>query len=512
MTGFVFGGEWIRFTGMEPIFAAAPAYDHNAPPAYSVSEIANALKRTVEDNFGYVRVRGEVSGLKVAASGHAYLALKDADAVLDAVCWKGTMGKLNFRLEDGMEVIGTGKLTTYPGRSKYQIVLTNIEIAGEGALMAMLAARRAKLQAEGLFDAARKRTLPFLPQTIGIVTSPTGAVIRDILHRLEDRWPVRVLLWPVLVQGEQAAGQVAEAIRGFNDMDVKPDLLIVARGGGSIEDLWAFNEEIVVRAAAESRIPLISAVGHETDTTLIDFASDHRAPTPSAAAERAVPVRSEWRLSLGESGNRLYGAITRQWQRKADHLRAAMRGLPRREQLFELREQKLDDLEGRLRAAPWRLLERREQRLALAARGLNIGSHVTLSERRLLHLAERLPQAMPRQLERRDQRLALAARGLHLEPLRRDLARRLDHLGHLQRRAAQIVDHTMALEGSRLQQLGALLESFNPSNVLKRGYALVRDAQGHVVTRAGALAPGQALNLTLAEGVAEVKVTRAGLL
>lgn len=453
---------------MEPIFAPTP--DHNAPPAYSVSEIANALKRTIEDHFGYVRVRGEVSGLKVAASGHAYLALKDADALLDAVCWKGTMGKLNFRLEDGMEVIGTGKLTTYPGRSKYQIVLTHIEIAGEGALMAMLAARKAKLQAEGLFDAARKRTLPFLPQCIGIVTSPTGAVIQDILHRLADRWPVRVLLWPVLVQGEQAAGQVAEAIRGFNGMTNGPDLLIVARGGGSIEDLWAFNEEIVVRAAAESRIPLISAVGHETDTTLIDFVSDHRAPTPSAAAERAVPVRSEWRLSLQESGNRLYGAVLRQCQQKADVLRAAVRGLPRREQLFELREQKLDDLAGRLQTAPARVLERREQRVALAARGLN------------------------------------------LEPLARDLSRREERLYELHRHAQRMLAHRLALETSRTTQLGALLESFSPNNVLQRGYALVRDAEGRVVTRAGALSAGQALSLTLAEGVAEVKVVKAGLL
>ncbi len=496
---------------MEPIFAPTPT-DHNAIPAYSVSEIAHALKRTVEDNFGYVRVRGEVSGLKIAASGHAYLALKDADALLDAVCWKGTMGKLNFRLEDGMEVIGTGKLTTYPGRSKYQIVLTNIEIAGEGALMAMLAARKAKLQAEGLFDASRKRTLPFLPQTIGIVTSPTGAVIRDMLHRLEDRWPVRVLLWPVLVQGEQAAGQVAEAIRGFNAMEVPPDLLIVARGGGSIEDLWAFNEEIVVRAAAESRIPLISAVGHETDTTLIDFASDHRAPTPTAAAERAVPVRSEWRLSLQESGNRLYGAVLRQCQQKADHLRAAVRGLPKREQLFELREQKLDDLETRLRTAPARLLERRETRLALAARGLTLGPRVALGERRLQGLVERLPHTLPRLIERRETQLQAATRGLRPEALLRDVTARQRHLDQLQARSTQILAHGMTLQTSRLTQLGALLESFSPHNVLKRGYALVRDAQGHLVTSAGALTPGQPLQLTLAEGVAEVKVTRAGLL
>ncbi len=424
----------------------------------------------MEDQFGYVRVRGEVSGLKVAASGHAYLALKDADALLDAVCWKGTMGKLPFRLEDGMEVIGTGKITTYPGRSKYQIVLTNIEAAGEGALMAMLAARKAKLLTEGLFDERRKQALPFLPQTIGIVTSPTGAVIRDILHRLEDRWPVRVILWPVLVQGEQAAGQITEAIQGFNRMPNPPDLLIVARGGGSIEDLWAFNEEAVVRAAAESHIPLISAVGHETDTTLIDFAADIRAPTPTAAAEMAVPVRSEWRLSLQENGNRLYGGILRLCQRKGEQLRASARGLPKKEALFEMRQQKLDELEGRLR------------------------------------------QALPRRLEQQTARLNLAARGLNLGPLRQETQRQGARVDELQARAARSLRQRLSTETRRSEQLGALLESFNPAAVLKRGYALVRDAEGHLITRAGTLTPGQPLSLTLAEGVAEVKVARAGLL
>ena len=261
-------------------------------PEFSVSELSHRLKRSVEESFAWVRVRGEISGFKRPASGHLYFALKDADAVLDAVCWKGQAARLGVKPEDGLEVICSGKLTTYPGRSKYQMIVERMELAGLGALMAMLEQRKKKLAAEGLFDAERKRALPYLPRVIGVVTSPTGAVIRDILHRLHDRFPTRVLLWPVLVQGEGAADQVARAIAGFNALPAdgpvpRPDILIVARGGGSLEDLMAFNEESVVRAAAASRIPLISAVGHETDTTLIDFASDRRAPTPTAAAEMA---------------------------------------------------------------------------------------------------------------------------------------------------------------------------------------------------------------------------------
>ncbi|MHA1600379.1 MAG: exodeoxyribonuclease VII large subunit, partial [Alphaproteobacteria bacterium] len=271
-------------------------------PLFSVSEVSQAIKRTLEGNFEWVRVRGEISGFKRAASGHLYMSLKDENAVLDAVCWRGNAGRLALVPEDGMEVIASGRITSYPGRSKYQIVIESLELAGEGALLKLLEARKRALAAEGLFDTARKRPLPYLPEVIGVVTSPTGAVIRDILHRLADRFPRHVLVWPVLVQGEGAAEQVAAAIRGFNDLPAdlltggpvrRPDLLIVARGGGSLEDLWAFNEEVVVRAAADSAIPLISAVGHETDNTLIDLAADRRAPTPSAAAEMAVPVRAE---------------------------------------------------------------------------------------------------------------------------------------------------------------------------------------------------------------------------
>ncbi len=293
----------------------APTAGSNLPE-FTVSEISAALKRTVEDVYGHVRVRGEVSRPKMPGSGHLYLTLKDERAVLDAVCWRGTVSRLSIHPEEGMEVVATGRLTTYAGQSKYQIVIEQLELAGEGALLKLLEERRKRLAAEGLFDAARKRSLPFLPDVIGVVTSPTGAVIRDILHRLDDRFPRHVLLWPVPVQGEGAADKIAAAIAGFNGLAVggpvpRPDLLIVARGGGSLEDLMAFNEEVVVRAAAASAIPLISAVGHETDTTLIDHAADRRAPTPTAAAEIAVPVRAELLADLLDRERRMVGAAAR---------------------------------------------------------------------------------------------------------------------------------------------------------------------------------------------------------
>ena len=321
---------------------------------FTVTELSAALKRTVEDNFGYVRVRGEISGYKGPhGSGHVYFALKDQTAKIDGVIWKGVFGRMRVKPEEGMEVIVTGKLTTYPNRSSYQIIVETLEPAGLGALMALLEERKRKLTAEGLFDEARKQLLPFLPEVIGVITSPTGAVIRDILHRLADRFPRHVIVWPVKVQGDGSAEQVAAAIRGFNALPDggrirRPDLLIVARGGGSLEDLWSFNEEIVVRAAAESMIPLISAVGHETDVTLIDFASDKRAPTPTAAAEMAVPVRADLIAELMSKARRALAC----WQRAQDHrrteLRAAARALPNAEELLAIPRQRLDGCAERL--------------------------------------------------------------------------------------------------------------------------------------------------------------------
>jgi exodeoxyribonuclease VII large subunit len=432
-------------------------------PEFSVSEISMAVKRTLEGTFERVRVRGEISGFKRAASGHLYMALKDENAVLDAVCWRGTAGKLSLAPEDGMEVIATGRLTSYPGRSKYQIVVEALELAGEGALLKLLEDRRRKLAAEGLFDAERKRALPFLPEVIGVVTSPTGAVIRDILHRLADRFPRRVLVWPVLVQGEGAAQQVAAAIRGFNALPAggaalpRPDLLIVARGGGSLEDLWAFNEEIVVRAAAESAIPLISAVGHETDTTLIDYAADRRAPTPTAAAEMAVPVRRELLIQTGELERRLLGAAARMVAERRVQLEGLGRGLVDPKRLLEDMSQRLDDRAERLRNC-WNAFVRDRQA-------------------RVDRLRASLPH--PRQL------LAVKAEQLA------GPAGRLDTL-----RPRLLGDRRRELDG-----LKRVLDSVSYENVLKRGYAVVLGPEG-VITRPEGVTPGLALKLKFASGSA----------
>lgn len=430
---------------------------HNQPE-YTVSELSGALKRVVENSFGYVRVRGEISGFKRAASGHLYLDLKDDSTVLNAVCWKGVAGRLGVNPEDGLEVICTGKLTTYGARSSYQLVIEAMEIAGEGALMALLEKRKKQLAAEGLFDESRKKPLPYLPETIGVITSPTGAVIRDILHRIADRFPVRVIVWPVLVQGEGAAAQIAAAIEGFNRFQVpgvgcqeetgvepetrnlKPDLLIVARGGGSLVDLWAFNEETVVRAAAASQIPLISAVGHETDTTLIDFAADRRAPTPTAAAEMAVPVRTELLAWVKEQDGRLYKAVSKRIAYHKEQVSGLARGLPNPASLLANSQQRLDDFSERLVLSLPRFLERKRERMEKTLLRLTPRSlHHTLEQTytRLLHLHARALQRMQHLLERHDARVSAAAR---------------------------------------------MLESMNYQQVLKRGFALVRTSDSAVVS------------------------------
>ncbi len=432
--------------------------------AYSVGEISAALKRVVEDNFGQVRVRGEISGWKVATSGHAYLKLKDDAAVIDAVCWKGVLGKLPFKPEDGIEVICSGRLTTYPGRSNYQLVIDYIEPAGAGALMALLEKRKKQLAAEGLFDPERKRALPFMPQVIGVVTSPTGAVIRDILHRLRDRFPCHVLVWPVLVQGEGAAKQIANAIEGFNAMQgniPQPDLIIVARGGGSLEDLWSFNEEVVVRAAAASRIPLISAVGHETDTTLIDYVSDVRAPTPTAAAEMAVPVRDEWLATVMEEGKRNMLAITRSLKARGDAVTGLARGLPQPAQLLEMATQRLDDR------------------------------------------AERLAAALPALLTRRSQQLEIATAKLQPRSLMQHVERTAKEVNNLAERAGRMALRVVDDKERKLAALGQVMESLNPTRVLARGFALVRGADGRLITRANAVPAGE-LTLVFADGEKKV--------
>src|SRR5712675_194649 len=369
-------------------------------PEYTVSELSQALKRSVEENFSHVRVRGEISGYKRHSSGHCYFALKDAEAVLDAVCWRQTAIRLPIRPEDGMEVVCTGRLTTYPGRSKYQLVVDSIALAGIGALLKILEDRRQRLAAEGLFAAERKKKLPFLPKVIGIVTSPSGAVLRDILHRLADRFPRHVLVWPVAVQGEGAAAQIAAAIAGFNRLPEqgpvpRPDVLIVARGGGSLEDLWAFNEEIVVRAAAASTIPLISAVGHETDTTLIDFVSDRRAPTPSAAAEMAVPVRADLMAQTLDFGKRTMACMNRVLREANLAVSGLARGLGDPLRLIEERQQRLDVSGERLRLATQQMVNRRSAELA-AARLVSPNMVIAAKEQLLVGEARALKRAMER--------------------------------------------------------------------------------------------------------------------
>ncbi len=390
-------------------------------PEFSVTELSSALKRAIEDRFGYVRVRGEISGYRGPhSSGHVYFSLKDANARLDAVIWKGVFARLRVKPEEGLEVVATGKITTFPGKSAYQIVVESLEPAGVGALMALLEARRRALAEEGLFDPARKQLLPYLPRVIGVVTSPTGAVIRDILHRLADRFPVHVLVWPVRVQGETSAAEVAQAIRGFNALDAdgaipRPDLLIVARGGGSLEDLWSFNEEIVVRAAAESEIPLIAAVGHETDWTLIDHAADVRAPTPTAAAELSVPVRSELLANLVDFDGRLRRAALRLAERRRADLRALARALPTGEAILALPRQRLDAALARLRSRSREGFDARSLALAHLSRRLARQSPQArlagLAERRR-GLAQRLARARATLTERRADRLGAAARRL----------------------------------------------------------------------------------------------------
>ncbi len=397
--------------------------------AMSVSELSLALKRTVEDRFGHVRVRGEISGYKRAASGHIYFSLKDDNARLDAVMWKGGAARLPFTPEDGLEVVATGKLTTYAGRSNYQIVVDSLEVAGEGAMMLLFEKLKARLTAEGLFAAERKKKLPALPRVIGVVTSPTGAVIRDILHRLADRFPTHVIIWPVLVQGEGSAAQISRAVNGFSAMPqdgpaTRPDLVIVARGGGSIEDLWAFNDEAVVRAVANCTIPIISAIGHETDTTLCDFAADLRAPTPTAAAEIAVPVRSDLLQRVGQLGLRMANSVRKRVDLAAERLEAQRRLMPRLSDLAAPHQLRTDDLAERLRQS----LRTRVGKAEIAYSGPAM----------MLH-----PRLLTRRVEQGQQRLDALTRlagSLHPEaPLKRGFARVTDADGKtIMSRAAAI--------------------------------------------------------------------------
>jgi exodeoxyribonuclease VII large subunit len=431
---------------------------------WTVSELSAALKRTVEDAYGYVRVRGEVSGFKGASpSGHVYFRLKDDKAVLEAVIWKGNFGRMRVKPEEGLDVIVSGKLTTFAGSSKYQIVIDSLEPAGIGALMKLLEERKKKLAAEGLFDEARKQLLPFLPKVIGVVTSPTGAVIRDILHRLQDRFPRHVLVWPVRVQGDTSAAEVAAAIQGFNALPERgplprPELIIVARGGGSLEDLWSFNEEIVVRAAAASMIPLISAVGHETDITLIDFAADRRAPTPTAAAEMAVPVRAELMSTLANLGARKLACWQRNLERNRKELYLLARALPALDDLLAIPRQRLDACSGRLPRA--------------------LRANAQIHHTHLTRVASRLSRRL----------------------LKLRLARSSEIVVTLEQRGKLARENYLQRRWDRVRSAEQLLKAFSYQGVLERGFALVRDGEGRPLRSAAAVDAGMRLDIEFSDG------------
>ncbi|SEK80257.1 Exodeoxyribonuclease VII large subunit [Roseovarius nanhaiticus] len=476
-------------------------------PEFSVSDLSGAIKRLIEGEFSFVRVKGEIGRVSRPKSGHIYLDLKDDRAVINGIIWKGVAGRLPVQPEEGMEVVATGRLTTFPGQSRYQIVIEDIKPAGAGALMAMLERRRAALAGEGLFDEGRKKRLPYLPEIIGVVTSPSGAVIRDILHRLRDRFPRKVIIWPVAVQGERCAPEVTRAIHGFNAMTPggampRPDLIIVARGGGSIEDLWGFNEESVVRAAAASDIPLISAVGHETDTTLIDYASDKRAPTPTAAAELAVPVRLELLAWLDGQEGRLIQALSGGVAQRGQRLRDLARALPRPEVLLDGPRQRIDLWGDRLPAALIRGVQLRRVALSEAGGALRPGVLRRMIEgdtRRLRAASERMGGALERRTRDDRRRLdALAARFAARAPGEGVAARRAQ-MDRMNERLSAAGQRQIDGWAQRIAALDRLRETLGYRETLKRGYAVVRSDGALVTTRKEAKAAG-ALEIEFADG------------
>jgi len=467
-------------------------------PELTVSELSVALKRTIEDAYGYVRVRGELGKVSYHSNGHVYFDLKDDRACIAGVIWRTTAARIKLKLEAGLEVVITGRVTTYPGRSQYQIVVETLQPAGLGALMALLEERKRRLAAEGLFDEARKQLLPYIPAVIGVITSPTGAVIRDILHRLAERFPRRVMVWPVKVQGEGSAAEVAAAIAGFNALPAhgalrQPDLIIVARGGGSLEDLWSFNEEIVVRAAAQSLVPLISAVGHETDVTLLDFVADRRAPTPTAAAEMAVPVRAELMVDIGNLSRRALACWRRNQEARLSELRSAARALPNADEVLALPRQRLDHAAAALR------------------RGLRANAHIHRVS--FSQTAGRLsPHLLRTNVERRRERYAgiavrlRASAAANLEAYRTRIAREHERVRTLARRAGLAIDNSLEARWARCERDAQLLAAFSYRSVLARGFTLVRDKSGRPMRTAAGLAIGAPIGIEFADGSVSARV------
>ncbi len=490
----------------EPVDVPEPARDNNPPQ--SVSELSFALKRTLEDRFGHVRLRGEISKVNRHASGHVYLTLKDDKAAIDGVIWKGQVRGLGVQPETGLEVIVTGKITSYPARSSYQIVIESMEAAGAGALLAQLERLKVKLSGEGLFDPARKRPIPLYPRTIGVITSPTGAVIRDILHRIAERWPCRVIVWPVVVQGDAASGQISAAIRGFDAIAAdgpipRPDLLIVARGGGSVEDLWCFNEEALARTVAAATIPIISAVGHETDTTLIDFVSDRRAPTPTGAAEIATPVLADLRFMVGDLDRRLDRAGARLLDDRRTRLRAVSRGLPARpEDLVALAQQRLDHAASRLASGLNRNTALHERRLLAGSGRLTRALLDRAIERRAGRLdaaTHRLAAGLQANAAAHERRLVRVAARLTLDPIHRRLDQRQARLDAVADRLARPIPLSLDNARTRLDALSRALTSLNPRTP-KPGFARIETADGTMIASAAALSPGQAIQIVFTDG------------
>jgi len=475
----------------------------------TVTELSSKLKRTVEDTFGHVRVRGEISGYRGPhSSGHSYFSLKDDRARLEAVIWRGQAAKLKHLPEEGLEVIASGKLTTYPGSSKYQIVIDNIEPAGAGALMALLEERRKKLAAEGLFEEGRKQLLPFMPRVIGVITSPTGAVIRDILHRIADRFPVHIIVWPVRVQGESSGREVANGIHRLNTLPEespipRPDLIIVARGGGSLEDLWGFNDEVLVRTAADSKIPLISAVGHETDWTLIDHAADWRAPTPTAAAERAVPVKADLEATLADLGARLRGAVSRLSDKRRNELRSAARGIRSADQLLAMPRRQFDEASGRL----GRGLERNVQmargrfdRAAAAVSPTRLHDRTRIMAERFTPLRDRHGRVLQSVIRQKRDAFSVRAQRLRLGPLASRITVAGARLDQTTRQFNGRFLDRVSKARTRLDSNSSLLKSLSYTGVLERGYAVIRNAKDQPLQGIASLASGDAFSVQMRDG------------
>lgn len=483
---------------------------------FTVSEISGALKRVVEDAFGNVRVRGEISGYRGPhGSGHAYFSLKDDKARIEAVIWRGSFSKLKFQPEEGMEVIATGKLTTFPGSSKYQIVIEQMEPAGAGALMALLEERRRRLAAEGLFAEERKQLLPYLPRTIGVVTSPTGAVIRDIIHRITDRFPLHIIVWPVRVQGEGSGAEVAAAVTGFNSLDgiKRPDVIIVARGGGSLEDLWGFNDEAVVRAVAASVIPVISAVGHETDWTLIDLAADVRAPTPTGAAEMAVPVKADLVAQIATLTARLSGGVSREFERKRQAVRAAARALPGIDSVLALPRRRFDEAVTRLGRGLAAGVERKRIRFAegaaLRLKPLLLQRALDGHKQNVKLLGDRADRAVRVTRLSNVQRFDRLSGKITSAPLVSKIGLGRQQLTGFEVRAMSALTGRAQRDADRLSAIWRLAQGLSHTAVLRRGFVLVRDDRGTMLRQRASVISGQRLSLQFHDGTAEVQEVSA---